>query len=654
MATKGTKGFQGIDPGSARGRLRVWSPQGREIESHDLESHDLVIGRSHLADIRLNHPNVSRRHALIEHHPGIGWFVRDLQSRHGLSINGRAADEALLQGGDVIRIADFLVEFVTLAQDSVPRHEDSTSVDETLSATAEPHEAGETAAPVPSPDGFASLIEHMGVAIFRVAVDGDGVVLDANAAMASLLGVPSRENLIGRPISRFFESLEAYRRLHSDLSQKKEIWSREVTLATLGGSRVIVAITARITRSGERLCIEGVAENLTSLRKLERDYHRLFSCSRDLICVAGLDGWFRRVNPAFETTLGFTESQLLAAPFLDFVHPDDRESTRAEMRTLAAGEPTRQFENRYRTVDGSYRTLEWEATPDVDRGFVYAIARDVTDRRRAEEAERILYDTELKLQIARDVQDRLLPRAGFTIPGFDLAGISCPADTVGGDYFDFIRGENDSILLVIGDAMGHGIGPAILMAETRACIRSLALIPQDLDALACRINRVILSESPKLYFVTLLLVRLEPATGEISYCNCGHPEGLLLDDLGRVRHRLQSVGLPLGCQADCLAGTGETQTLNMGDTLLLVTDGVLESRSPQGEFYGPRLLPEIQTHLALPARELCGTLQASVRAFQSPASSTDDVTCLVLKRTAPYDYRPTRADSSLALSGEAI
>ncbi|MCX5660400.1 MAG: SpoIIE family protein phosphatase [Planctomycetota bacterium] len=614
----------------------------------------MIIGRSHLANIRLDHPNVSRRHALIEYRPGIGWFVRDMQSRHGMAINGRTVADALLQGGDVIRIAEYLVEFVASTDGAGPRRDDSTSVDATWTGTEEPEPSGETLSPPPNPEGFAPLIDHLGVAIFRVAAEGDGVFLDANAAMANLLGVPSREALVGRTISRFFESVEAYRRFHSHLSQKQALWNEEVTLATLGGTRVVVSITARISRTGERLCLEGIAEDLTRLRKLERDYHRLFTCSRDLVCVAGLDGWFRRINPAFETTLGYTEGELLAKPFIDFVHPDDRESTQEELRTLASGAPTRQFENRYRKADGSYRSLEWEATPDIDRGFVYAIARDVTDRRRAEEAERIVYATDLKLRIAREVQDRLLPRADPVLPGWDLAGCSVPAEAVGGDYFDFIPGENGTILLVIGDAMGHGIGPAILMAETRACLRSLASIPQDLDALARRVNRVLLSEKPELYFVTLLLVRLDPATGEIAYCNCGHPEGLLLDHTGRVRHRLGSVGLPLGCQADCLAGNGETQTLNPGDSLVLVTDGVLEARNADGEFFGPKLLPEIQSRLALPARELCSALQATVQEFHSPAPKADDVSCLVLKRTAPYPYRPTRADSSTAQTGESI
>src|SRR6266567_4071242 len=109
----------------------------------------------------------------------------------------------------------------------------------------------------------------------------------------------------------------------------------------------------------------------------------LFSLSLDLFCIAGFDGFFKLLNPAWEKTLGFTIGELLAQPYVEFVHPDDREATLAEGRKMAAGRQVISFENRYRSKDGSYRWLRWSATPAADRQFVYATARDVTDRKRA-------------------------------------------------------------------------------------------------------------------------------------------------------------------------------------------------------------------------------------------------------------------------------
>ncbi len=111
-----------------------------------------------------------------------------------------------------------------------------------------------------------------------------------------------------------------------------------------------------------------------------------FSLTPDLLCVASFDGSFLRVNPAWMHMLGYEEQDLRGAPFLDFVHPDDRASTVDAMSQLTSGARVINFENRYRTRDGSYRWVEWNSTPSVERGVVYAAARDITERKEAEAA----------------------------------------------------------------------------------------------------------------------------------------------------------------------------------------------------------------------------------------------------------------------------
>ena len=123
-------------------------------------------------------------------------------------------------------------------------------------------------------------------------------------------------------------------------------------------------------------------------REAQEERDRFFTLSLDMLCIAGLDGYFKRINPAWERTLGFTAHEILGQPFVSFVHPDDRQSTVAEAQRLASGggETTVSFENRYRCSDGSYKWLLWTATGYASRQLIYAAARDITERKQAEEA----------------------------------------------------------------------------------------------------------------------------------------------------------------------------------------------------------------------------------------------------------------------------
>lgn len=127
----------------------------------------------------------------------------------------------------------------------------------------------------------------------------------------------------------------------------------------------------------------------TTVRKLaEAERDRLFTLSPDLLCIAGFDGRLRQLNPAWERALGWSIAELLARPWLDFVHPGDREATERASTALARGESVLDFENRYRRRDGSYRWLSWSAYPLAEAGQIFAVARDVTEHKLAEERDR--------------------------------------------------------------------------------------------------------------------------------------------------------------------------------------------------------------------------------------------------------------------------
>jgi diguanylate cyclase (GGDEF)-like protein/PAS domain S-box-containing protein len=123
----------------------------------------------------------------------------------------------------------------------------------------------------------------------------------------------------------------------------------------------------------------------TQLRRLEAESARHFALSLDMICIAGLNGYFKAVNPAFERTLGYSQEELLGRPFVDFIHPDDRERTESEAAAIPDGDGTVHFQNRWFDKQGELHWLEWSSAMFADEGLIYAVARDVTDRKELEQ-----------------------------------------------------------------------------------------------------------------------------------------------------------------------------------------------------------------------------------------------------------------------------
>lgn len=121
-------------------------------------------------------------------------------------------------------------------------------------------------------------------------------------------------------------------------------------------------------------------------KRVTEERERFFSLSLDLLCIAGMDGYFKRVNPAFSKTLGYSTEEILSRPFLDFLHLDDVAPTLGEMETLGTGMATMHFENRYRCKDGSWKWLAWNTQPFVEEGILYAVGRDVTEQKDASAA----------------------------------------------------------------------------------------------------------------------------------------------------------------------------------------------------------------------------------------------------------------------------
>src|SRR5262249_35382813 len=160
--------------------------------------------------------------------------------------------------------------------------------------------------------------------------------------------------------------------------------------------------------------------------------------------------------------------------------------------------------------------------------------------------EKVISEREREFARARRIQRRLLPLTPPALLGLEIGGTSRPARVVGGDHFDFLVLPDSRLAVSIADASGHGIAAALLVAETCAYIRALALTHADIERILTLVNRRLVEDITDDHFVTLLLARLDPRTRSLVYQSAGHNPGYVLDGEGNVKAVLPSTGMPLG------------------------------------------------------------------------------------------------------------
>ena len=396
----------------------------------------------------------------------------------------------------------------------------------------------------------------------------------------------------------------------------------------------VISVTAMPWRdpSGELLGAVAVFRDITAHRNADDTVRRLSNAveqTADAIYITDHKGVVEYVNPGFERITGYSKEEILGrTPQLLRSGRHDAAHYRELWSTVLAGEVFRgTMINRRK--NGEIYYAEMTITPikdpaDAVTHFV-AVGKDMTERRLRQEQE-------LELGIAGRVQQGLFPTCAPELPGFDLAGAAHPATAMTGDCFDYVATEDGQLGIVIGDVSGHGLGPALVMAATRAYLRAfLRTLPGAGDVLRA-LNRAMIAELEEGRFVTMLLARLDARTRTLTYANAGHPSGFVLGRDGRVRAVLESSGTPLGVSAAWGVTDAEPIALEPGDTLVLMTDGITESQAPDGSLLGTEgALQLVRAHLAGSAQQVLEGLVAGARAFAEGGPQTDDLTAIICK-----------------------
>ncbi len=226
------------------------------------------------------------------------------------------------------------------------------------------------------------LFEHSTDALATVGFDG--YYRRANPALVQAFGY-SADELFSRPIFDLIhpDDLEPTRDAFTKVAQGEELIGFEIRHIRADGSVCWFQWNARPDLDEQ--VIYGVGRDVTESRRAQREFEEIFNVSPDLLCIIGFDGYFKRVNPAFEQAFGYSSEELLSRPILEFGHPDDVPRSREELELATRGKTVTQFANRNIRADGTLLWLEWSAQPLPEERIIYAAARDITERKRTED-----------------------------------------------------------------------------------------------------------------------------------------------------------------------------------------------------------------------------------------------------------------------------
>lgn len=260
---------------------------------------------------------------------------------------------------------------------------------------------------------------------------------------------------------------------------------------------------------------------------------------------------------------------------------------------------------------------------------------EAVDESRAKELTALrLHAVERDLEVAKDIQEGLLPDAAPNFPGFDIAGLSRPAEQTGGDYYDWQTLPSGKLLVVMADVTGHGIGPALVMAVCRAYARASAPLDANLGSLLSRLNTLLHADVHGKRFITLAMAELDPS-GRVALLSAGHGPSMFLRAGQREVEQYGGDGLPLAIMEGEQYGPPRQLVMAQGDLLVLLTDGVIEWQNAAREQFGVgRLAQVLRDNAGRPASEIVSMIGAAVEAHAQGVPQADDVTMVVIKRTA--------------------
>jgi sigma-B regulation protein RsbU (phosphoserine phosphatase) len=394
-------------------------------------------------------------------------------------------------------------------------------------------------------------------------------------------------------------------------------------------------------RKGRLLKWRGVDHNITA-RKRREDELRLRNRAIEAasVGISILDAVPPRfpviyANSALCRMTGYGKDEMIGCDLRLLQGPDTDPAEVAKIAdALAGGRECEVLLKNYRR-DGTAFWNELLISPVHDEAgrltHYIGVQADVTERLHAEEQRR-------ELDIARQIQFSLLPKAPLSLPGAEVFGACVPARQVGGDYFDYFL-VRDCLDIVIADVSGHSVGSALIMAEARSLLKAEAHRAKNgadhgPGEILAALNELLYEDLDGAdSFISMFYLRYNPQSRQLRYANAGHNPPLLLRAAAPSCELMDAEGMILGVQRG-VAFEEMALELVPGDRLLLYTDGIVEARDESGGFFGTgRLNRLFSSGRALTPRATVESIQAELLTFSAGAAYEDDVTLIVTQVT---------------------
>jgi PAS domain S-box-containing protein len=489
-----------------------------------------------------------------------------------------------------------------------------------------------------SEETYRGIVETAYEGIWKINADSETSFV--NRRMAELLGYTVQE-MLGRPLFDFMfegdfeqKTSELERRRHGVSEQietrfrKKNgeaLWARVTTspiVAEDGGFGGALAMVSDRTEQKRAESEQSRSQNTISLLS------RAVEQTADSIVITDRQGTIEYVNPAFEVTTGYSSQEVIGKTprILKSDHHDKALYDRLWDHILQGEDFRGTLLNRKKS--GELYWAEQTISPIKDNAGVIShfvsVLKDITAVRKQQEQE-------LQLQMARKVQQRFYTGATVCADGFDIASAIYPAEQTGGDYLDSFSMPDGRTCIGIGDVSGHGLDSALVMALTRAYVRSFAQVEANLSKILSNVNLMLLEDLEDTRFVTLLLVCLDRSNASLSYANAGHVPGFLMNGSGEIDHVLESSGPPLGLFPDSNFVTSAIPLASQ-HLVILMTDGATEmTTAGEVEFGADGVLEYVRAHRQDSASELAHGMYRAARNFAGDTPQQDDVTGVVVR-----------------------